>query len=184
MHEVLPHTASPRISLPLTYTGSDEGCGPSTACDLPCCAANFPDIPRPLRRGVRRGCVSTVFASSMAFTVAEKLASPLVPFRGSHVDAAGFPTWYGLPGCTSSSEGYSASPPPVAREQWEPATWLSGDAHDRTFICKLPVPFRAHQQVVRRPSNDPVRNRTLLRPASARARSSWAPLPRASSEKL
>jgi hypothetical protein len=49
-----------------------------------------------------------------------------------YVDAAGFPLWYGLPSCTSSSEAYSAFTPPVARGHKELATWLSGDYHDRT----------------------------------------------------
>jgi hypothetical protein len=44
----------------------------------------------------------------------------------------------------------SASAPPVTREHWEPATWPSGDYHDRTCTGKLSVPFRAHQRSVRR----------------------------------
>jgi len=47
----------------------------------------------------------------------------------------------------------SASPHPVARMQREPATWLSGDYHDRTCTSKLLVPFRAHQRVVRSSCN-------------------------------
>src|SRR3990172_6693359 len=39
-------------------------------------------------------------------------------------------------------KGYTASPPPVTREQREPATWLSGDSHDRTFTGKLTAPSR------------------------------------------
>jgi len=65
-------------------------------------------------------------------------------FRGLHqkvigsalpvpnVDAAGFPSWYGLPSCTSSSETYSAFTPPAARGHEGLATRLSGDYRDRT----------------------------------------------------
>jgi hypothetical protein len=37
---------------------------------------------------------------------------------------------------------HSASPQPVARKQWELATWLSGDYHDRIFTGKLTAPSR------------------------------------------
>ena len=37
---------------------------------------------------------------------------------------------------------HSASPQPVTRKQWELATWLSGDYHDRTFTGKLTAPSR------------------------------------------
>ena len=46
-------------------------------------------------------------------------------------------------------EGYAASAPSVAQEHWEPATWLSGDDHDRTFTGKPTVTFKAHHAVVR-----------------------------------
>jgi len=36
----------------------------------------------------------------------------------------------------------SASPQPVTRKQWELATWLSVDYHDRTFTGKLTAPSR------------------------------------------
>lgn len=60
----------------------------------------------------------------------QQVSGSALPFP--HVDAAGFPLWYGLPSCTSSSEAYSAFTPPVARGHEELATWLSGDYHDRT----------------------------------------------------
>ena len=62
----------------------------------------------------------------------QKVSGSALPFP--YVDAAGFPLWYGLPSCTSSSEAYSAFTPPVARGHEELATWLSGDYRDRTFI--------------------------------------------------
>jgi hypothetical protein len=86
----------------------------------------------PLRRGVLRGGASRVFASSMAFAWRERLGSPL-SLAGSHHGAAGFTSCDGLLGCTSFSEGYSASAPPVTQEHWEPATWRSGAYHDRTY---------------------------------------------------
>ena len=36
----------------------------------------------------------------------------------------------------------SASPQPVTRMQRKPATWPSGDYHDRTFTGKLTAPSR------------------------------------------
>jgi|RifCSP13_1_1023834.scaffolds.fasta_scaffold19230_3 hypothetical protein len=48
-------------------------------------------------------------------------------------------------------KGYTASPPPVTREQREPATWLSGDYHDRTFTGKLTAPSRRTSRWLDRP---------------------------------
>jgi hypothetical protein len=36
----------------------------------------------------------------------------------------------------------------VTPRQWEPATWLSGDYHDRTSIGESSGPFKAHQRFV------------------------------------
>src|SRR5205823_1410819 len=58
------------------YIKSFVGCGPPTARDLPCSVVHFHSIPFPIRRGVLRGC-SRFFTSSMAFTNAEWLGSPL-----------------------------------------------------------------------------------------------------------
>jgi hypothetical protein len=60
----------------------------------------------------------------------QKVSGSALPLP--YVDAAGFPSWYGLPSCTSFSEAYSAFTHPVTQEHEELATWLSGDYHDRT----------------------------------------------------
>jgi hypothetical protein len=130
------------------YTSGFRGCGPRTAGNLPGSAACCPSIPPPRRRGVLRGGASRGFASSMAFAWHARLGSPLSR-TGSHHGAAGFTSWCGLLGCTSFPEGDAASAPSVAQEPWEPATWLSGDYHDRTFTGKQTVTFKAHHAVVR-----------------------------------
>jgi len=143
---LLPRPARLRL---VPYTSGFRGCGPRTAGDPPCSTACCHSIPPPLRRGVLRGCPSSVFASSMAFAWLERLGSPL-SLAGSHHGAAGFTSCCGLLCCTSFPEGYAASAPSVAQEHWEPATWLSGDYHDRTFTGKQTVTFKAHHAMVRR----------------------------------
>lgn len=59
-----------------------------------------------------------------------------VSLSGYAFDAAGFRFQYRPLFRSSFSEGYSASAPLVTRQHWEPATWLSGDYHDRTFTGK------------------------------------------------
>lgn len=56
----------------------------------------------------------------------------LCPFRANITTLQDSLLWYGLLFCTSFSEGYLASAPPVTQEHWRPATWLSGDYHGRT----------------------------------------------------
>ena len=85
----------------------------------------------------------------------ERLGSPW-SLAGEHHDAAGFPSWYGLLGCSSFSEGYSASAPSVTQEHWEPATWRSGAYHDRTCTGKQTVTCKAHQAIVRRGLASPI----------------------------
>ena len=62
----------------------------------------------------------------------KRSAPPCSPCGAYHVGAAGFPSWYGLRSCAPFTGGYCASPHPVAQVQRQPATWLSGDYHDRT----------------------------------------------------
>src|SRR5438270_7835299 len=76
----------------------------------------------------------------------------LVPF-GANIDAAGFPSWYGLLLCTSFSEGYFASAPLVTQQHWKSATWLSGDYHHRTFTGKLTTTFQGTPATARSAPN-------------------------------
>jgi len=110
----------------------------------------WPGVPLPRRRGVLRGRLPRVFTPSLACAIAEPLGAPWLPSRGSPLDAAGFPGWYGLRACASCSAGYAASPHGVTPGQREPATRLSGDDCVRTCTGQLSVPFRAHQRVVGR----------------------------------
>jgi hypothetical protein len=64
------------------YTSDYDGCGPPTGCDLSCSVVYFHRIPFPVRRRVLRRCFSRFFAPSVAFALADKLGSPLFPFRG------------------------------------------------------------------------------------------------------
>jgi hypothetical protein len=78
----------------------------------------------------------------MAFAFVEKLGSPLSPCGVNMTTLQD--SRYGTD-CRFAPpymEGYSASPPPVARKQREPATWLSGDYHGRTFTGELTAPSR------------------------------------------
>lgn len=50
-----------------------------------------------------------------------------------YVDAAGFPSWYGLPSCTSFSEAYSSFHTTDHPGHVELATRLSGDYRGRTL---------------------------------------------------
>jgi hypothetical protein len=129
-------------------TRTSAGCGPATAGDRPDGPDRCPSIPLPLRRGVPRGRLSSVFAPAMAFALAETLGSPWLPSRGEQVDAAGCPCWDGLLGCASCPEGDSASPPRVTQGPREPATRRSSDDRDRTRTSTLSAPFRAHQRMV------------------------------------
>ena len=101
---------------------------PGRASPVP--AATPLNVPRPLRRGVPRGCVSRIFTASMAFTVnnAARLSSLNVYRRGrlrftlrtaQLLPLQGFRRW--------------ASARPVSRPDRQPATGLPGDYPDRTF---------------------------------------------------
>ena len=57
-------------------------------------------IPRPLRRGVLRGCSSKRFTPSMAFPPSTQARLPFAPLRAHPFDAAGFASCYGLLSCT------------------------------------------------------------------------------------
>jgi hypothetical protein len=129
-------------------TSGFRGGGPRTAGDLPCSTACCHRLPPPRRRGVLRGCASSVFASSLAFAWHERLGSP-VSLTGSHHGAAGFTSCCGLLGCPSFPEGSAASAPSVAQAHCKPATWRSGADHDRTFTGKQTVTFKAHHAFVR-----------------------------------
>jgi len=142
---LLPRPTRRRLA---PYPSGVRGGGPRTAGDLPCSTACCHRIPPPRRRGVLRGGASRVFASSMAVARRARLGSP-VSRTGSPHGAAGVTSWCGLLGGPSFPEGYAASAPAVAPEHWEPATWLSGDDHDRTFTGTQTVPFTAHHAVVR-----------------------------------
>ena len=85
------------------------------------------------------------FRSPYAVEFFEGAFQILPLFRGLHqkvsgsalpvpyVDAAGFPLWYGLSPCTSSSEAYSSFHTSSRPGHEELATRLSGDYRDRTF---------------------------------------------------
>ena len=125
-----------------------RGCGPLTPCGLPCATVSCPSMPSPLRRGVLRGCLSSVFTSAMACASRERLGPPW-PLPGSHHDAAGCTSCDGRLGCTPFPGGDAASAPSVAHEHWEPAPWHSGASHDRTCTGKQTVTFKAHHARVR-----------------------------------
>ena len=71
---------------------------------------------------------------------------PLPALQGAR---PGTDSWLAPPARRESS----ASAPFVAPAHWAPATWLSGDDHDRTFPGKQTVTFQAHQPFVRPPSS-------------------------------
>lgn len=85
------------------------------------------------------------FRSPYAVEFFEGAFQILPLFRGLHqkvsgsalpvpyVDAAGFPSWYGLPSCTSFSEAYSSFHTSGRPGHEELATRLSGDYRDRTL---------------------------------------------------
>ena len=58
---------------------------------LPSSRRHHLNVPRPLRRGVPRGCNSRLFTPSMAFAVTDAARLSLPPPEGGHInDAAGF----------------------------------------------------------------------------------------------
>jgi len=79
---------------------------------LPSSQVNSPDIPLPLRRRVLWRCIFRLFTPSVAFTLMLRVRLPLEPFRGTHYDAAGFTSCYGLSGRddTASTLGLLLTP--------------------------------------------------------------------------
>src|SRR5215471_16033383 len=106
-------------------------------------------MPCPLRRRVLRGCVSGFSPSSLAFAWPDRRGT-LLSLAGSHLDAAGCTSCYGLLVCSSCAEGYAASAPSIAQGHWAPAPWLSGDDHGWTSTSEQTVTCKAHQAHVRR----------------------------------
>ena len=81
---------------------------PGTETGLSCSHIGSPTIPLPLRRRVRRGCISKRFTPSMAFASTGQARLPVGPLRVVIHDAAGFASCCGLVGCTlrwSPTEG-------------------------------------------------------------------------------
>jgi len=85
--------------------GLPSGLTAGAETGLSCSHDGCPTIPRPLRRRVLRGCISKLFAPSMAFAQSCQARLPVAPLRASCIDAADFALCCGLVGCTFLKEG-------------------------------------------------------------------------------
>ena len=108
---------------------------------LPSSRRHLLNVPRPLRRGVPRGCISRIFTASMAFTVNNAARLSLNVYRRGRLRLT-LRTAQLLPPC-----GFRRWAParPVSRPDRQPATGLPGDYPDRTFTGRR---RRASDQVI------------------------------------
>jgi hypothetical protein len=73
-----------------------ESAGHRAGEGLPSSRRHYRHVPRPIRRGVLRGCASRLFAASMAFALISGARHSLLPPEGeTSNDAAGFASCYG-----------------------------------------------------------------------------------------
>ncbi len=95
---------------------------------LPSSRRHYRHVPRPIRRGVLRGCASRLFAASMAFTLISGARHSLLPPEGeTSNDAAGFASCYGphrrppqgLLTLGSDPARFPAKPPACYRASWQ-----------------------------------------------------------------
>jgi hypothetical protein len=96
---------------------------------LPSSRRHLLNVPRPLRRGVPRGCISRIFTASMAFTVNNAARLSLNVYRRGRLRLHCGPL------SCSHHRGFRrwASARPVSRPHRQPATGLPGDYPGRTF---------------------------------------------------
>ena len=118
---------------------------------LPSSRRHYRHVPRPIRRGVPRGCFQALHRFHGLHPDSERLGTPLPhPHGRVSNDATGFASRYG-PHRRSPSQGLRrwASTPPVSRRNRQPATGPPGSYPDRTHTGKRRRAYEQDQPLTR-----------------------------------
>jgi hypothetical protein len=106
----------PLVALPADCLIGTAGCRAGEG--LPSSRRHYRHVPRPIRRGVLRGCASRLFTASVAFTLDSGARLSLLPPEGeTSNDAAGFASCYGPHRCSPCYRASWQLPGPDSHRQ-------------------------------------------------------------------